>query len=138
MPRPCKVCGAASQRGLCKVHRKNYDAKYFEANAVVKTQSATARKRDILTWYRKLKDGKPCQAGLQGCSGGPYHFCQLDFDHIPGRGSKFMDVSKMVRLGYEKSKIQAEIEKCQLICKNCHSMRTMMRIQGKKIPNSYE
>lgn len=138
MPKPCRICGIASQRGLCKAHRKNYDAGYFQAHAVPKTASATQRKRDLLDWYRKLKHNKTCQAGLQGCSGGPYHFCQLDFDHIPGRGIKFMDVSQMVRLGYEKSKIQHEIELCQLICKNCHSLRTLLRIQGKRVPNSYE
>ncbi len=38
----------------------------------------------------------------------------------------------MVRLGYSKEKIQAEIAKTDLCCKNCHALRTFNRRYGKK------
>lgn len=134
----CSKCGKPSNYKVCSDCRKLKDKKYFQAHVASKSASAAQRKRELLDWYRKLKDGKYCQAGLQGCSGGPYHFSQLDFDHIPGRGIKKMDVSKMVRLGYEKEKIAQEIEKTELICKSCHGLRTWLRNHKKKVPNSYE
>lgn len=133
----CRKCGKPGFR-ICNSCKKLQDKNYFKKNVVEKSSSASKRKRDILEWYRTLKNGKYCQAGLQGCSGGPFHFCQLDYDHILSRGKKVMDVSKLVRLGYEKEKIQAEILKCDLICKCCHAMRTFMRLTNQKVPNSYE
>ena len=51
-----------------------------------------------------------------------YPACVMEFDHV--RGEKYMDVSrikKSVRL------VQLEIEKCDLVCANCHRIRTMGR-----------
>jgi hypothetical protein len=49
----------------------------------------------------------------------------LTFDYV--RGTKRADVSDMVRevLGLET--IKAEIEKCDVVCYNCHSLRKQER-----------
>ncbi len=131
-PRFCGKCGRPSGLRLCKECRKGFDANYYSDNREAKIQSATSIKRELQRWYFGLKDGKRCQAGGTGCSGGPYAACQLDFDHIPGRGQKILEVSKMVRNGWSRDKVEAEISKCQLICKNCHALRTRGRLLVKK------
>lgn len=45
----------------------------------------------------------------------------LEFDHV--RGEKFMDVSAMVSRGYLLERIGAEIAKCEVRCRNCHTKR---------------
>ena len=125
MPKPCRICGTVSQRGLCREHRKVYDKSFYSQHAVTKTASAVKRKRSLLDWYRALKHGKSC--GICGFAGDE---CQMDYDHKPGH-IKFMEVSKMVRLGYEREKIALEIAKCWLLCANCHRLLTKTRRKQK-------
>ena len=38
-----------------------------------------------------------------------------------------MDISQMVNQGYSLPAIQAEIEKCEVVCLNCHYKREKVR-----------
>lgn len=49
----------------------------------------------------------------------------MDFDHV--RGEKSYDVSKMVQLAFGLETIKFEIGKCDLVCANCHRVRTELR-----------
>ena len=49
----------------------------------------------------------------------------LTFDHV--RGGKRDNVADMVRNGLGVESIKAEIEKCDVVCFNCHSLRTQER-----------
>lgn len=55
----------------------------------------------------------------------------MDFDHRDG-GTKVNDVARLVREGWSKTKILIEIEKCDLVCSNCHRIRTYKRNQKVK------
>ena len=55
----------------------------------------------------------------------------LSFDHV--RGTKKMNLSQMVNQGYSLEVIQAEIDKCEVRCFNCH-MRKEKRVRGTKYP----
>lgn len=48
----------------------------------------------------------------------------MDFDHLPGREKAF-NVSAGRAIGL--AKVQAEIDKCDLVCANCHRRRTWTR-----------
>lgn len=69
------------------------------------------------TLLRELKS-KPCV----DC-GGCYHPEAMEFDHIPGRGGKLHNVSRLKTV----RAILAEAEKCELVCANCHRVRTSRR-----------
>lgn len=49
----------------------------------------------------------------------------LDFDHVSDE--KSTEVSSMVHTGYSWSRIKAEIDKCEVVCANCHRRRTAIR-----------
>jgi hypothetical protein len=49
----------------------------------------------------------------------------MDFDHV--RGEKLFDVSRMVGPGLSLELIKAEIAKCDVVCANCHRIRTFER-----------
>lgn len=53
----------------------------------------------------------------------------MDFDHV--RGEKLGNVSSMCN-NRPLTTIMKEIEKCDLVCANCHRIRTQ-----KRFPNSY-
>jgi hypothetical protein len=56
---------------------------------------------------------------------GEYDPLVLTFDHV--RGIKKDNVSQMVNQGYSLKVIQDEIEKCEVVCSNCHMRREKKR-----------
>ncbi len=71
----------------------------------------------------KLKDF-PCM----DC-GQKFMECAMDFDHRPDE-KKIRAVSVMVLRGFPLERIIAEIAKCDLVCANCHRIRTWNRKQA--------
>ncbi|HSL30113.1 MAG TPA: hypothetical protein VK900_13010 [Anaerolineales bacterium] len=108
----------------CRECIHKFNKAYFEGPAKkrhlqqVKERKQTAREvaRQFVWDYLAshpcqgtLDEGSPC------CESNPI---VLEFHHI--RGTKEMDVSAMVASGYPVAKIQAEIDKCIVLCANCH------------------
>ncbi len=56
--------------------------------------------------------------------GGSFPPCAMDFDHL---GEKRVAVSSMVRMSSTPAVVMAEIGKCDLVCSNCHRVRTARR-----------
>ena len=56
--------------------------------------------------------------------------CAMDFDHV--RGSKKRAVCQMSH--FNPVLILAEIEKCEVVCANCHRIRTSERKKNEPIP----
>ncbi|ACH62143.1 hypothetical protein MYRNA_144 [Mycobacterium phage Myrna] len=93
---------------------------HYYANKQPYLDRAKAQRTAMSVWARQLKSG-PCT----DC-GGTFHHFQMDWDHI-GDDKEF-DVGKAVRIGYGKKRILAEIAKCELVCANCHRLRTWRRL----------
>jgi hypothetical protein len=68
---------------------------------------------------------KPCA----DC-GNEFPTCCMDFDHRPGT-EKVNNVGTMFAHHWSQERILAEIAKCDLVCANCHRIRTQAR---RKIP----
>ena len=53
----------------------------------------------------------------------------MEFDHVPERGKKKKTVSELAGNRKVTSKtVQAELAKCDLVCANCHKVRTYFRM----------
>ena len=50
----------------------------------------------------------------------------MEFDHLPGYDKKY-EVSGMIIKGYAIETIKKEIDKCDVVCANCHKRRTSKR-----------
>jgi hypothetical protein len=106
-----------------KEKKRIQDAKRDWA-AVAKVRASYSRERGkrIRDENRKrlsgLKESLPCE----DC-GQHYKACQMQFDHV--RGEKYKNVSSVIgSCGARWETIQAEIDKCELVCANCHALRT--------------
>jgi len=53
----------------------------------------------------------------------------LEFDHLPAF-KKIKEVSKLVCGGYSLETVKAEISKCEVRCRNCHTIKTYERMGG--------
>jgi hypothetical protein len=92
--------------------RKRY--KVVGERAKYHRNRSTHKKTQFLA---ELKD-RPCL----DCGGKFPPEC-MDFDHV--RGEKLFGVGTGVTKGY--ATILAEIEKCEIVCANCHRIRTKSR-----------
>lgn len=79
------------------------------------------RKENIKKWVNRYLKNKPCL----DCKIKYHPYC-MDFDHVDGR-NKTRTIATLVGDGYSKSRILKEISKCDLICANCHRLRTFKR-----------
>ena len=69
-----------------------------------------------------LKEGRACA----DC-GGIFPPYVMHWDHLPGH-VKVSDVSVLVG-NRRRDVVLAELAKCELVCANCHVMRTVIRAQ---------
>jgi transcription elongation factor Elf1 len=71
---------------------------------------------------QKLVDLKTA-SGCKDC--GETNHIVLDFDHL--RDKKY-NISRMVHDGFSWAAIKKEIAKCEVVCANCHRIRTHNRL----------
>lgn len=76
------------------------------------------RRQRAAAIIRAFKD-KPCA----DC-GGRFHHAAMDCDHV--RGIKLHDVWRLSMSGSLRS-IDAELKKCEVVCANCHRIRSYNR-----------
>lgn len=108
----CESCGAAKTR---------WQAATAEERKRERAQSrrASAKYRSIIRSLIEEAKDRPCS----DC-GGRFPTCAMDFDHV--RGRKEFKVSEAVARAYGVAfeKVLAEISKCDVVCANCHRIRT--------------
>jgi hypothetical protein len=105
---------------LCKECIRPYKRKWYRKHheeQVARTVANMQAKKEAI---RELKS-KPCT----DC-GKTYHWYVMDFDHV--RGEKKGGVSALLQSGKSLSKLLEEVAKCDLLCSNCHRIRTWNRL----------
>ena len=73
-------------------------------------------------YKRKLAEIKEA-SGCVDCGIGNHII--LDFDHL--RDKKY-NISRMIHDGFPWAAIKKEIAKCEVVCANCHRIRTHKRL----------
>jgi hypothetical protein len=105
----------------CKDCRRVYDAAYHQKVKHRRLQQKREYHRVFLAWSRTLKEGKPCA----DC-GQVFHPAAMHWDHLPGF-SKTGNLGDLARR-HNRSRVIEEIKKCELVCANCHAVRTLSRV----------
>ena len=82
-------------------------------------RNAAERAAANLAFLNELK----LEAGCADC-GYRGHPAALDFDHLPG-SSKIRGLARMLLVS--RATLLAEIAKCEIVCANCHRIRTWNR-----------
>jgi len=72
------------------------------------------RRRAIIAWYVDLKSRLVCNR----C--GENHPACIQFHH-PDPAAKETSVADGVRMGWGRDRILREIERCEVLCANCHA-----------------
>ena len=104
----------------CKACKSEYAAAYYVRNKARRLEYNNRRRRAAREWYQGLKSGKPC-ADCK-CFFDP---AAMQWDHLPG-AVKVADVAGLFARG-SHTRVLEEIDKCKLVCANCHAVRTAKR-----------
>ncbi len=106
-------------------NRRRLSREWYQTHKEVTKARARAWDKKRLESVRKLIDSLKSQTPCADCKGVFPPIC-MDFDHISD--NKVDSVSSMhTRRKLSLEKVMAEIEKCELVCSNCHRIRTLAR-----------
>jgi hypothetical protein len=131
----CAKCGRAKPLGQfhrstrrghqlwCKECRRTYDRAYFARNREKRRLQAKAHRRRLAEWNSEIKASTSCADC--GCS---FHPAAMEWDHLPGT-EKVAEISDLVRAGKTLA-LREELQKCELVCANCHAVRSYVRRSG--------
>lgn len=87
-------------------------------------QSVAKQKAQLAKYIREYKEKYPCADCKEN-----YPYYVMDFDHV--RGKKQKNVMELIPT-LSKKKIDEEIAKCEIVCSNCHRVRTHIRKESKR------
>lgn len=125
---PGTLCSAeecdrrVSARGYCTGHYQRH-VKGLPLEGPMQENRPEKAKR--IQHLRSIVDGIKLAHGCVDC-GYNAHAVALDFDHLPGT-KKTANVSGLVKVGSYIEVIMDEIAKCEIVCSNCHRVRTHTR-----------
>jgi hypothetical protein len=103
-----------------KKYRKEHPEKHRAAVSAYHSRLKENKDR-MIDWLVEKYGGKPCM----DC-GVAFHWCAMDFDHRPGEVKEL----KIGALGWTRAsdknieRMELELAKCDLVCSNCHRVRT--------------
>jgi hypothetical protein len=104
----------------CKECHRDYNAADYQANREARLAKSVRQREEVMVWYRGLKESLPCA----DC-GRFWPHSVTQFDHL-GTAEKAGNVADLV-VSASRARVLAEIAKCELVCGNCHAIRTHKR-----------
>lgn len=97
----------------CKLCHNVIRKAYYETNKQIEIARTAVTKEKYRQWFIELKSSLSCEV----CN--ETHPATLQFHH-PNPEVKDFSVSQAISHGYSKKSILQEIEKCKVLCANCH------------------
>lgn len=94
-----------------KDKKREYRRKWYSLHKTSEKNYVRIRKKRIRDWIGNYKKSLKCKI----CS--ENHPAVIDFHH---KNDKKFEIAYMVANGYSIARIQKELEKCEVLCSNCH------------------
>lgn len=109
----CKQCYIEKRRAIWKSYYHKHGSKYRE-NAVQRNKLLKIRLREQLVIFLSSKSCISC---------GNSDIRVLEFDHIDPKTKSF-SIARAIGDIRSWDEIQKELKKCQVLCANCHKIKT--------------
>jgi len=103
----------------CRACRRAWDSRYHASVRELRKAQRADRRDRLVARMRQLK-----AAACMDC-GGRFHPAAMTFDHRPGT-EKLRDLATLAARGLT-GLFERELAKCDLVCANCHAVRTFRR-----------
>ena len=93
----------------CAISKRNWLLRNREKQRAI----VIARRLKLYEWYHELKTGLSCSV----C--GEDHPACIDFHHRDP-SEKEISIPNAIRNGWSKDRVLKEMDKCEILCSNCH------------------
>ena len=101
--------------------QREAERRWYRENRARVFAKRNKKRAELRALARRAKQ-RPCaDCGVE------YPYYVMDFDHV--EGEKSMIISDLVNFG-GTGRLLAELEKCDVVCSNCHRERTWRRLQA--------
>ena len=117
---PVKIATEGSNPSASAIWNRKYYAKNATSERKRLKESNERRKKYLANLINSAKSN-PCS----DC-GNSYPTVCMDFDHVNGK--KEFSIARAIGDRLSLDRILLEIEKCELVCSNCHRIRTSNRL----------
>lgn len=124
--KPHTVRGNGKLQTMCADCKSEYNKKYYIVTKEKHNPARALRRNKVrqeLTDYIRRAKNVPCT----DC-GQEYHYCQMQFDHVHGK--KEFSIGEGIAKAITVSLLKEEMDKCEVVCANCHFLRTFLRNQA--------
>ncbi len=117
-----KICYNPSMAYKNIDDRKAASKRHYEANKVRYVERNKRYREEIRAFVRGVKENSPCQ----DCNKN-YPYYVMDFDHLEDKKFDINFLASTGRIGA----LKVEIKKCEVVCANCHRIRTHIRSKSR-------
>lgn len=93
--------------------RRKWNEWYHKSGKRNHLAGVLKRRSEVREWLQGYKKTLKCNRCEED------HPATLDFHHEDGSRKEY-PVSELISRGWSKKRIQEEIEKCEVLCANCH------------------
>jgi hypothetical protein len=105
---------------MSRPSQRSANVAYYRRNRTLQIERVRTRQAGMVELLREIRT-RPCE----DC-GFVFAPCQMDFDHRPGTIKQFRLTSGGAMLR-PTTAVLAEVAKCDVVCANCHRVRTQRR-----------
>jgi hypothetical protein len=109
-----------------RAYHREYMRQWYENNRDIHLERV--KKTALLRRQRMNEFIDSCKRCPCVECGGCFPTFVMDFDHV--RGTKVAIVSRLGGNRASPARVAAEIAKCEVVCSNCHRLRTYLRRKG--------
>ncbi len=99
-----------------KEYQRNYQRGWHQRNKIKRNALIRERKAAMNEYIQSIKSQLYC------IDCGQQHPATLHFHHLNSEDKQF-NIGEAVRKGFGPNRIKQEIEKCIVLCANCHAIR---------------
>lgn len=111
-----------TRHSFCRACGNNYSRKDYQKHKDRRVHKQKERKQEQRKLLRSLKEVPCADCGIQ------YPYYVMDFDHREDTEKQF-DLSEGSKRRLSISRLLEEASKCDIVCSNCHRIRTFNRLK---------
>lgn len=128
--RTCSICKSkfnhyGQRSSFCRECRKAYDRAYYAKKTREQRDKKNIQQRNRIRRNKKFLSEYKLTRGCTDCGYNKNGYA-LDFDHLP-ESLKSGNLSTLAQRQHSIESLLKEIEKCDVVCCNCHRLRTLRR-----------
>lgn len=116
--------GKGRRQSYCRKCQRKYFKKFYKANKKSELsrvrRGRKARTEKAIEYVNAIKAAGRCSDCRR-----KFPPVAMDFDHVYGKKTK--EIAILVGWGTPVDKIKKEIDKCELVCANCHRIRSFTK-----------